>query len=253
MFTTRPTASRTGVPVRSAGPRPRVVAQPAASSARAAAATAAARGGWFLGIMILLVRGLEALQELDQVPPLGLAQARAVGVAGVGVAGQGGVELEGLRGGRGVEADVDRIELPAADVELLGPLVRGEEELPEARHRAVVEVGRGGPHPVERPGLVGTDVEVLVQPDVDEVLDGRPEQLERMPQHRAHHDVVEDLAARGFSPQGLAGDDELLAPSRRPLLPMREAKLSAVRGSVPTWSAGTMTTLILRAGSVGLI
>src|SRR6266478_2073746 len=63
----------------------------------------------------------------------------------VGVADQRGVEQELSRRSRGIHTDLHWIEV-APDEECLGTLLGWTEQLVEIWHRAVVQVGRRGPH-----------------------------------------------------------------------------------------------------------
>src|SRR5574341_395845 len=99
----------------------------------------------------------EGLQVFDERVLVLWGQLGAIGlalVAGVGVAGHGGVELEkrlpALRGNTRHEADLLRIVHVVAAVEDLRPLRGGLEELAQARHGAVVQIRRAEPPAVER-------------------------------------------------------------------------------------------------------
>ena len=62
------------------------------------------------------------------------------------------------------ELDIECIELPMADGERIGPILAvfrivlpllGQQEVVQGGHGSIVQVGRRGPDPVQRPRLVG--------------------------------------------------------------------------------------------------
>ena len=80
-------------------------------------------------------------------------------MAGVAITDVFGVEEEPTLTSRArAKADQRRVELAAANLELLGPVCRRLQEVGQRGHRAVVEVGSGRPDAVQGPRLVGEEV-----------------------------------------------------------------------------------------------
>src|SRR5262249_61759468 len=101
----------------------------------------------------------QRLQILQQLPALVIAElvrsVRRAVMPGVRIPRERRVEQRRALRLRGLEAHHHRIELAAADMELLVALVGGQKQLPQVRDRAVVQVGRGRPETVERAAPVG--------------------------------------------------------------------------------------------------
>ncbi|MNZ54200.1 hypothetical protein D3C78_720970 [compost metagenome] len=79
-------------------------------------------------------------------------------MATVAVAGDGGLVEKTAGEALGAVAGEFRIVFEGADVELAVALGHRREQLEQVRHRAVVQVGRGGPDAVQRAGLVGAQL-----------------------------------------------------------------------------------------------